>query len=64
MPLQPPNPEFLAQAPGPEAESGAEETPQAPEGMTAGYGWRRPAELAGVVFVLLAAIFGMADLIT
>ncbi|HST82892.1 MAG TPA: hypothetical protein VLL08_14260 [Kineosporiaceae bacterium] len=62
MPLQPPNPDFLSQAPGPEGDS-RQAPVKAPRRGIAGFGWQRPAELTGVAFVLLAAVFGMADLI-
>ena len=65
MPLQPPSPEFLSQAPGPEIEtddvsglvSSGSTGPRA-----AGFDWYRPAGIAGVAIVLLAAVFGI-DLI-
>jgi hypothetical protein len=87
MPLQPPNPEFLSQAPGPGTGSFVATEPVAagaPDAMTRPpavpvqrvaaepnratgsaddrFDWRQPAGLAGVAFVLIAAVFGI-DLI-
>jgi hypothetical protein len=58
MPLQPPNPEFLSAAPDPEGEGPGEDDGEQSSG------WRRPAELTGVGFVVLAAIVGAYDLIS
>ncbi len=87
MPLQPPNPEFLSQAPGPEtgsfiavepvaatAADAVTRQPAVPGQRVAAepnratgsadgrFDWRQPAGLAGVAFVLIAAVFGI-DLI-
>jgi hypothetical protein len=78
MPLQPPNPEFLSQAPGPRtrsadagvtASAGSARSGSAGSGALAGSdaaraGWPRPAEIAGMTVVLLAAAFGFGELIT
>ena len=65
MPLQPPSPEFLSQVPVPEVESTKSTNSMGETGSgAAGLDWRRRAELAGVGVVLLAAAFGVGDLIS
>jgi hypothetical protein len=57
MPLQPPNPEFLSQAPGPK--------PGFSDAQRAGTGrfWRRTAGATGLVAGALALLLGAPELL-
>jgi hypothetical protein len=56
MPLQPPNPDFLAKAPGPGATS-------VPSGRSSERGWRWPVGVTGFVVLVLAVLFGVPELL-
>ena len=77
MPLQPPSPEFLSAAPDPdpegdagtravaraEARSGALGLGSGGRLVAPGSGWRRPAGVVGLALLVLAAAFGLPELI-
>jgi hypothetical protein len=55
MPLQPPNPDFLAKAPGPEEKSSPRRSRRS--------GWRLPMGVTGLVMLMLAMLFGVPELL-
>ena len=65
MPLQPPNPDFLAKAPGPSENSPDPSSGRHREGSAARRrsGWRLPAGVAGLVMLMLAMLFGVPELL-
>lgn len=77
MPLQPPSPEFLSAAPDPdpegdagsravaraEARTGALGAGSDGRPVAQGIGWRRPVGVAGLALLVLAAAFGLPELV-
>lgn len=66
MPLQPPNPDFLAKAPSPSGNSPDPSTGRHREGSAVRRrrsGWRLPVGVTGLVMLMLAMLFGVPELL-